>query len=261
MIQMNVKAGDVPANRANGLSLARQAAACADVLVLPEIWTTGYHLKELGQWAENEDSSTLKALKEIARENKKWIIAGSLPVRRENGIFNSMYVLGPDGLVAAEYDKIHMFSMYGEAKYFLPGTRRSVCSLNGTVAGLAICYDLRFPELFRSLTADGAQIIVVVAEWPAARRDHWRLLCQTRAIENQVYIVAVNCVGEHKGIVFHGHSLLVSPDGVILAEGDDTEQILCADIDLLEINKVRQRLPVWQDRKPEAYASSPDKRV
>lgn len=253
MIQMQVKAGDVLSNRQRGLDLCREAAQKADILLLPEIWTTGYYLKELEQWAEDQNGPTISELKTIARQYSSWIVAGSLPVRRNEGVYNTMFVLSPDGTVAAQYDKIHMFSLYGEGRYFQPGGKRSIVSLNGVQAGLAICYDLRFPELFRSLSLAGAQIIFVAAEWPSVRSDHWRLLNQTRALENQVFVAAVNCVGEHKGITFHGHSLIISPDGVILAEGSDQEEIIISEIDLTTVGKYRQSLSVWQDRRPELY--------
>lgn len=253
MVQMKVIAGDVTANRQHGLELVDQAASRADVVLLPEIWTTGYYLKELDRWAETEQGETFSALKEIARSNQTWIIAGSVPLRLADDIYNAMPAISPEGILVARYEKIHMFSMYGESKYFQSGSRRSVFALNETIAGLAICYDLRFPELFRSLALDGAQIIFLAAEWPVARREHWRLLCQARAVENQVFIVAVNCVGEHRGIIFHGHSLLVSPDGVIVAEGGETEKVIYADIDPAETSRVRERLQVWRDRRPEMY--------
>jgi predicted amidohydrolase len=253
MIQMQVKAGDVQANRQRGLALAREAASLADVLVLPEIWTTGYHLKELDRWAEEEDGPTVNELKEIARAHEVWIVAGSLPVRRVEGVTNTMFVLAPNGTIAAQYDKIHMFSLYGEGRFFQPGAKQTVFPLAGTQAGLAICYDIRFPELFRSLTLAGAEVVFVAAEWPAVRSAHWRLLSQARALENQVFIIAVNCVGEHKGIVFYGHSLLVSPEGEILAEGTDKEEIVLGEVDLAAVGKARQSLTVWQDRRPDLY--------
>jgi predicted amidohydrolase len=253
MIQMQIVAGNVQANRRHGLDLAREAASKADVLVLPEIWTTGYQLKELDRSAEDEDGATMKELKEIAKTHQVWIVAGSMPVRRAEGITNTMFVLSPEGLIAAQYDKIHMFSLYGEGRYFQSGAKRTSFSLAGTQAGLAICYDIRFPELFRSLTQAGVDLVFVAAEWPSVRSAHWRLLNQARAIENQVFVVAVNCVGEHKGIVFNGHSMLISPEGEILAEGTDKEEIIIAEVDLAAVKKARQALTVWQDRRPEMY--------
>lgn len=253
MVQMQVKAGEVEVNRRHGLALCREAAGQSDVVMMPEIWTTGYQLKQLDAWAEDEYGPTISGLKQIARQQAAWIVAGSLPLRRADGIFNSTLVFAPDGTIAAQYDKIHMFSLYGESRFFQPGNQCVVFPLPGAQAGLAICYDIRFPELFRSLTMAGADIVFVAAEWPSVRSEHWRLLNQARALENQVYVVAVNCVGEHKGLVFYGHSLLISPDGAVLAEGSDQEEIVVAELDLDHIAEARKLLSVWQDRRPELY--------
>ena len=253
MIQMEVKAGDVEENRHRGLTLARQAALQAEVLVLPEIWTTGYRLKDLDSWAEEAEGPLLNSLKQIARQHAVWIITGSVPLRRDQGVYNTMLAISPDGVVVAQYDKVHMFSLYGEEKYFQPGNKHALFSLSGTKAGMAICYDIRFPELFRLLAVDGAEIVFVAAEWPQVRSDHWRLLNQSRALENQIYVVAVNCVGEHKGLTFHGHSLVISPEGVILAEGSDKEEIVVADIDLTLVSRARQAMTIWADRRPDLY--------
>lgn len=253
MIQMQVRAGEVAVNRQRGLELAAKAATQADILLLPEIWTTGYQLNELERWAEAESGPVISALKHIARSGNIWIVAGSLPARSATGITNTMFVVAPDGTLAARYDKIHMFSLYGENRFFQAGSARALFSLPTVKAGLAICYDLRFPELFRSLALAGAELVFVAAEWPQVRSVHWRLLNQARAVENQVFIVATNCVGEHKGLRFAGQSLVVAPDGEIVAEGSDREEIVVADLDLSLIAKTRQAMSVWQDRRPELY--------
>ena len=254
MVQMQVIAGEVEVNRRNGLNLCREAAGLADVVVMPEIWTTGYQLKQLEAFSEAETGPIISEIKQIAQQTGAWVVAGSLPLRRSTGIFNTSLAIAPDGTIAAQYDKMHMFSLYGESKYFHAGSKRTVFPLLGTMAGLGICYDIRFPELFRSLTIDGAEIIFVAAEWPSVRSEHWRLLNQTRALENQVYVVAVNCVGAHKGLIFHGHSMIISPDGVILTEGSDKEEIIVSDIDLTYVAEARKNFSVWQDRRPELYS-------
>lgn len=253
MVQMEIISGAVEHNRQRGLSLAAEAAAQADVVVLPEIWTTGYALRDLGRWAEDESSLTVQRLRDLAQLHSVWIIAGSVPFARQDGIYNTTLVLGPDGSIVTQYDKAHLFSLYNEAKHFQPGRQYSVFDLPGVKAGIAICYDLRFPELFRTLALAGAGIVFVVAEWPLARAEHWRLLNQARAIENQIYVVAVNCVGQHKDIVFHGHSLLVSPDGKVLVEGGAEETIVVAELDLAAIDTTRKAMSVWQDRCTKLY--------
>lgn len=253
LVQMTVVAGDVAANRSRGLAMAEEAAAQAELIVLPEVWTTGYALRQVETLAEDETGPTVSALREMARKHSVTIVAGSLPLRRDGLIYNSSVVVGPQGELAASYDKIHLFSMTGEERFFAPGKRRVTFSHGGLTAGLAICYELRFPELFRALTLDGAQAIFMPAEWPTARVEHWRTLTRARAIENQVYICAVNCVGEHRGSPFCGQSLLIGPTGEIVADGGAEEGIVYGEIQPEAVAEARSNMQVWQDRRPEAY--------
>ncbi|HMM20259.1 MAG TPA: carbon-nitrogen family hydrolase [Selenomonadales bacterium] len=253
LVQMTVAAGDVAENRRRGIAMTEEAAGRAEVVVLPEIWTTGYALRQVAEWAETETGPTITALAAIARRSGAAIIAGSLAMRVGDKIGNRSVVIGPDGRIAAGYEKLHLFSMTGEERFFAPGDRRTVFALAGMKAGLAICYDLRFPELFRRLALDGAQAIFLPAEWPAARGAHWDILVRARAVENQVYICAVNCVGEHRGSRFYGHSMLVGPEGQVLAEGGDAEGVIYGEIDPAVVAEARETMRVWQDRREEVY--------
>lgn len=253
MVQMKIIAGDVAGNQEKGLTLIRQAAKRADTIVLPEIWTIGYALKNVAQAAETINGPLISQLADIARGNSVNIIAGSLPLKLNNDIYNSALVFNRRGDIITSYNKVHLFSMYGEERFFTPGTQLSLFSLDDTAAGLGICYDLRFPELFRSLALRGAQMVFIPAEWPAARGAHWRPLIQARAIENHMFVCAVNCVGEHKGSLFYGHSMLVSPDGEILVEGDDQEGIIYGEIDLNRVAEVRKAMLCFNDRRPDVY--------
>lgn len=253
LIQMEVVAGNVPVNREKGLSMAREAASYADVLILPEIWTIGYALRDVAQWAEETTGPTITALQEIARSTQTIIISGSLPYRKDGRVYNSAFVVDQTGRLIADYQKIHLFNLMGEERFFAPGNKRCVFPLDQTKAGLAICYDLRFPELFRSLTMDGANLFFMPAEWPASRGSHWRTLIQARAIENQAFFCAVNCVGQHRENIFYGHSMIVSPNGEILAEAAETETIVYGDVDLSQVEVVRNSMSVWPDRRPDLY--------
>lgn len=253
MIQMTVRAGDVAANRSHGLALIDEAAATADAVVLPEIWTTGYALRQVAEMAEDEDGPTLSGVREAAVRHGVTVVAGSLPIRRGGQIYNKAVVIGPDGQTIAAYEKLHRFSMMGEERFFAAGPSRCSFALGDLPAGLAICYDLRFPELFRSLALDGAQIIFLPAEWPTARGEHWLTLTRARAIENQLYLCAVNCVGEHRGSPFFGHSLLIGPSGELVAAGSDEEAIVYGDIDPAAVAAARTDMTVWPDRRPDAY--------
>lgn len=253
IIQMTIRAGDVATNRSHGLALLDKAAANADVVVLPEIWTTGYSLGKLAEMAEAEDGPTLSGVRQVASRRGVTVVAGSLPLRCDGRIYNKSVVIGPDGQTVAAYEKLHLFTMLGEERFFAAGQSRQVFDLYGLPAGLAICYDLRFPELFRALALDGAQVIFLPSEWPAARAEPWLTLTRARAIENQIYVCAANCVGEHHGNPFFGHSLLIGPGGEIVAAGGDEEAIIYGDIDPAEVAAARADMQVWPDRRPEAY--------
>lgn len=252
LVQLNVVSGDVEQNRKRGLELVALAAETADVIVLPELWTSGYSLSHVGDFAETEAGPTLDGLQKIACKNNVMIVSGSLAYRKETNIYNGLFVVTAEGIVA-DYQKVHLFSMFNESKFFSAGQKLCLFELAGHTAGAAICYDLRFPELFRSLALQGASLIFVPAEWPTARGNNWRVLVQARAVENQVFICAVNCVGQHKNRPFFGHSLLVGPDGTILVEGDDKENILYGDIDFQFVSEVRRSMDIFADRRVDLY--------
>ncbi len=254
MLQMEIVAGDLEGNKNKGLALVEQAADKADVIILPEIWTTGYALRNVAAAAEDRDGPLMTQLAGIAGKQRVNIIAGSVPVSRDGRIYNTTMMIDRQGTIINAYEKIHLFSMYGEQRFFTPGTKLGMVSLDSMTAGVAICYDLRFPELFRSLALQGAQLVFVPAEWPAARGHHWRTLVQARAIENHLYICAVNCVGEHKGSPFYGHSLLVDPEGVVVAEGDDREAIIYGEFDTARVAGARKVLLTFADRRPDIYS-------
>jgi len=253
MVQMRIDAGDVTANRERGLAMAEEAAGRADVVVMPEIWTTGYALRQVALLAEDDKGPTLTGLKAIAARHGATIVAGSLPLRRHGKVYNEAVAVGPAGTTVASYAKVHLFSMYGEERFFAAGDRLCIFSAAGMNAGLAVCYDLRFPELFRSLTAGGALMIFLPSEWPTVRLEAWRTLNRARAMENQVYMCAVNCVGEHRGGPFGGHSLLIGPGGEILADGGREEGIVYCEADPAVVAATREGMKVWQDRRPEVY--------
>lgn len=254
LVQMTVTAGDVEGNRRRGVEMARTAAKQAEVVVLPEIWTTGYSLGRVQEWAEDENGPTVSALAAVARATGAMVIAGSIPQKRAGQVFNGVFVINGAGEVVSDYQKLHLCSLYRENSFFAPGMRRSLFSIGGVMAGVAVCYDLRFPELFRTLALDGARVIFVPAEWPTVRGTHWRVLNQARAIENQVFVCAVNCVGRHRDDVFYGHSLVIAPTGEIIAEGpDEKEDIIYCELDPALVDKEQARLKAWRDRRPDMY--------
>jgi predicted amidohydrolase len=181
-------------------------------------------------------------------------VAGSLPLRRPDGkVYNTTLVFDKEGAIIAAYDKIHTFSLYKEEKYFQAGGKIVQFTLEDMRCGLSICYDLRFPELFRVMALKGAEIVFLPAEWPSARGRAWRILSKARAVENQFYLCAVKCVGKFRDEQFYGHSLLISPQGEVLAEGAEDEEILYGDVSAAEVAGTRSALSVLQDVRWELY--------
>jgi len=253
LIQMDIQLGDPAANRARVAQLVREAAQGTDLVLLPELWSTGYVLPDLaGNLADREGEPSGALLSSLARECGVYIY-GSVADQRGEQVYNYATLYGPDGTLAASYDKVHLVPMMAEDRYLTPGDRLTLANLQGVKAGLAICYDLRFPELFRSLALSGAALFLVTAEWPAVRISHWRTLLAARAIENQAFVVACNRVGADEANRFSGHSMVIDPWGNILAEGNEGEEILRAELDLSQVAEIRRQIPVFRDRRPDLY--------
>lgn len=254
LIQMEVIPGEVEKNRSKALVLMNQAVTQGcQLVVLPEIWTTGYALKNIDELAENVDGETLTAMRDFARDRAVEVITGSIPIKDGGKIYNNAFALDRAGHLLASYRKLHLFSLMGEERFFHPGEKTSLFEMSFGKAAMIICYDIRFPELARTLAINGAKALFVPAEWPSLRGNHWRTLNIARAIENQMFVVAVNCVGQHKQNVFYGHSMIIDPWGQILVEGDDREAVLTAEIDWKIVDDVRSQMPVFIDRRPEVY--------
>ncbi len=258
LIQMDIALGRPEQNRKRAAALVREAAQGADLVMLPEMWTTGYCLPDLaGKLADREGEPTGAFLAKLARECGVYLV-GSVADERDGRIYNRATVYGPDGARLAAYDKVHLVPMMDEHRYLAPGAALGMADLGGVRAGLAICYDLRFPELFRTLALAGAQLMLIPAEWPAQRASHWRTLLTARAIENQCFVLGCNRVGRDAANAFAGSSMVVDPMGNVLAEaGEQEERILRAEIDLAEVQRVRERIPVFRDRRPELYRLGP----
>ncbi len=254
LVQMDIALGQPDLNRERATALIRQAAASgARLIMLPEMWTTGYCLPDLaGGHADRSGEPTGALLAGLARETGTYL-AGSVADERRGRVYNRATVYGPSGERLAAYDKAHLVPMMDEHRYLSPGDRLALTEIEGTTAGLAICYDLRFPELFRSLVLAGAELLLIPAEWPAQRLHHWRTLLMARAIENQCFVLACNRVGHDGKNGFPGHSMVVGPFGEVLAEGGEGEEILFAEIDLAQVADVRRRIPSLRDRRPDLY--------
>ncbi|MCJ7667310.1 MAG: carbon-nitrogen family hydrolase [Anaerolineae bacterium] len=231
--------------------IAEASQRGSQIVLLPELWSTGYDLGHAAEHARTTER-VLVRLTDLAKERSLFII-GSLLSAKVGRLYNRATILSPQGDLVGEYDKIHLFRLMEEEKYFAPGTEPPVFDLPWGKGALAICYDLRFPELFRKYALRGARVVFLPAEWPYPRLEAWRVLLRARAIENQFFMVGCNRVGESKGMVFFGHSGIYDPWGEPVLEGGEEERLLTAEIDLDVVDEARRKIPVFEDRREELY--------
>jgi predicted amidohydrolase len=250
---MDVPQGQPETNLARAREFAAQSQrADADLLLLPELWLHGYDLERARDWAAPLGEGGFAEMASLAREFQLHVV-GSILERHAGGVSNTAVLYGPTGELLGAYRKIHLFRLMQEHHYLAPGEHATLCPTPWGPTGLAICYDLRFPELFRAMALAGAQLFVIPAQWPVQRLEAWLLLARARAAENELVVAACNRVGSDEGVTFPGHSTVVDPWGNTLVEGDDQEQLLVVQANLHEIDKVRRYLPVYKDRSPAAY--------
>jgi deaminated glutathione amidase len=265
-VQLN-STGDRARNLATAERLVRAAAAGgADLVALPEKWNLLAAGDELLAGAEDLGGPSLAAARSWARELGIHLLAGSIAERGEGEsagrAFNTSVLIGRDGADLAVYRKIHMFDVeaggveYRESEHEQAGGEIVSAPVEGVELGLSVCYDLRFPELYRILALRGARLIAVPSAFTAATgRDHWEVLLRARAIENQVFVIAPDQVGEAPPhYSSHGHSAIVDPWGTVLAAAPDEECFVAAELDLAAQERTREQLPSLAARRPEAYA-------
>lgn len=226
-----------------------------DIMVLPEMWTTAYTLPQLEEVADQDGEPTVSFLQSQAQKHHVHMIGGSVANKKNGHFYNTALVVNREGELIYRYDKIHLVPMLDEPEYLSGGESKvQVFELDGVKMGVITCYDLRFPELARKLALEGAQVLHVVAEWPTARKTHWRALQIARAIENQMYIVSSNRIGRYSGVDFCGMSLVADPWGEVIQEGSgDREETITTTIALDQVPKVRKDVPVFASRVPELY--------
>jgi rfaE bifunctional protein nucleotidyltransferase chain/domain len=240
-VQIDVLSGSADKNLAMVRDLLARLAPPQDaIVVLPELWSAGFYYEELAAQAA-VTGEMLASLTELAARYQI-CLAGSLPEKRvEHGrvsYCNTLYFTGPDGVLGS-YRKQQLFAPMEEDRYFQPGdTPLPVSTPWGLIGGL-VCFDLRFPELARGQLAQGAKVLAVSAQWPKARMRHWRILLQARAIENQAFVIACNRCGTTGDTVFAGHSMVVAPDGVVLAEAGEAQECGGAGLDRSLLADVR----------------------
>ncbi len=235
-LQFEITSGDVQKNMEQVRDgLARLEPPSGSLIALPEMWATGFVYEELGTLS-NEIPDLLVELEELAASNKI-VLAGSLPYKQEESLFNTLFFSGMGHAGSHGIAKQHLFSFWKEDLWFQTGNRPTPVTFSGgDCVGGFVCYDLRFPEAIRHQCRQGAEILLMSAEWPLARIGQWKILLQARAIENQAFVVAANACGNWEGLQMGGHSLIIAPDGEILAEAGEEEEAI-----LLPLNREVQK--------------------
>ena len=254
-MQMDMKFGCPEINFLHAEKLICEAVKeQPDVLVLPETWNTGFFPKENLSDLCCQDGDTVKLrIGELAKKYKVNIVAGSVSNVRGGKVYNTAFVFDRDGICIAEYDKTHLFTPMGEDDYYTCGDHLCRFTLDGVKCGIIICYDVRFPELTRSLALQGLDMLFVVSQWPKERIFHLQTLTVARAIENQMFVVCCNSCGTAGKTVYGGHSAIIEPFGKTLVLAGENEEILTAECDLQILNEIRNSIPVFRDRRSELY--------
>lgn len=223
----------------------------ADIIVLPEVWNVGWKPTEFEDSAEDlENSETVEFLSELAQRYNVNIIGGSFISKKANKLYNTCPVLNQDGELIATYDKMHLFSYYGcdEGKYITKGEKPVIIDIDGIKIGLSLCYDIRFPEIYRAYRKAGADLLINMAAWPKSRPVHWEALAKARAIENQCFMVALTQSGLIEKEEYNlGHSRIIDYNGEVISEIKDGEGAIFAEIKFDEIYKFREKCTVLKD--------------
>lgn len=251
LLQIASPDDESPHERIARVEALLRAHAGADLYVLPEIWSAGYFsFADYEARAERLDGPTISMCRRLARELRAAIHAGSIVERDDEGrLRNTTVLIDAEGRIAQVYRKIHVFGYQSlEAELLTPGETLSVVDSPVGRLGSITCYDLRFPGLWQELSVRGAEAVAIPAAWPAARREHWRLLTQARAVEHQVFVIAVNACGTQHGVELGGSSRVVDPSGAVLAECGTDEEVLVVDLDPARVAAVRAEFPVIADR-------------
>ena len=254
LAQMAIALGKPQENHLTAQSLAAEAAAQhADLMLLPELWATGYDLDRTSEYAAPLDRGHFALMSELAQRHGLYVAGTALETNSSGRPFNTAALYGPNGNCVGAYRKVHLWAPLGEVEHMTPGKVLPAFDLPWGRVAMAICYDLRFPELWRRLADAGADLILIPAEWPTRRVEHWRLLLRARAVENQLYVAGCNRVGAGADGEFGGHSAMADPWAHVLAEGGSEPDLLVATIELDEVARARRLFPFLADRRPEVY--------
>jgi predicted amidohydrolase len=254
LVQQDTVWQDPAANLARAAGFAEQAArAGARVAVFPELFTLGFTMAP-EPFAETIPGPTSEALATLSKRFGLYLVGSAVEAHAPHPR-NAAFVTAPDGSLVAAYRKIHPFSYGEEHRHYSGGEDCPVFDVDGIPCGLQICYDLRFPEPFRALAAQGAEVVFLPANWPVRRIAAWSTLLAARAIENQFAVCGVNRVGRDPGLEYPGKSAIHDCFGEVIARGDATEGLVVGDIDLEKLRAWRERFPALRDRRVEVYAA------
>lgn len=252
VLQFDVQKGNIKANLEtieHGIeALSENRIRLA---VLPEMFSCSFDNNHLPDHAQNTDE-ILKRLSAVAKKHEM-AIAGSLPVAKNNHIYNTMVFIDRDGRVRGAYEKLHLFRLTREDRFYTAGSRICVMDTSLGRVGMMICYDLRFPEQARAMAVDNAELMLVSAQWPKTRVRHWKALLTARAIENQCYVIAANRIGREDELVFPGCSMIIDPWGNTAVQCDEHQVMAWGEIDMAKIGQARKTIPCMDDRRPDIY--------
>lgn len=232
--------------------LAEARPPVGSLVVLPELFAVGFCMDSAA--AAQAQQETEAALTALAKQGGVFICAGIAAASPNGKPENQAVLFDPAGEIVLRYGKRHLFTPAGEHEAYSPGEAVVAAPVGEFTLAPAICYDLRFPEQFRQAAAMGANVIAVLANWPAVRKEHWRALLIARAIENQAYVIGVNRCGLDPNAAYAGGSMIIDPQGAILAEAGDATEILAADLDIKSLHALRAQFPVLDDRRNDELA-------
>jgi predicted amidohydrolase len=245
--QLDIVWENPPANQEKVRKLLeKKVLPAGSLLVLPEMFPSGFSMN-VDSIVERSPFPSEAFLRSVAVEHGLFVMGGFAAAGSDNRARNHAVVISPEGDTLARYDKIHPFTLGGEAQHYAAGAEIVTFQWQSCVAAPFICYDLRFPEIFRAAALNGAQLFLVIANWPVKREMHWVTLLQARAIENQAYVVGVNRCGTDPKFVYSGRSMVVDPHGTILAQIGNEEGIISADVDVEALQCWRKDFPALQD--------------
>ena len=247
LIQYSPEWENPEANKQKIDALLTQHLSDEDILIFPEMTLTGFTMKAK-EFAEDIDGDSVQYFMELARKHKKDVFAGIIE-EFEDKIYNSLYHIDKNGLIIARYRKIHPYSFTSEDEHYDAGNEPVVTKFNKVRIGLSICYDLRFPELYRKYTKEGIDVLIDIANWPVPRSEHWKTLLKARAIENQCFMIGVNRVGTDPALTYNGCSGVFDPMGNEIAMNEGEETLISVNINPEEVAKTRSDLPFLKDMK------------